>query len=74
MANKIDFFSKEELEQHECVSEKQGDWVVFTCPQCDYRRQINLLSDEMKTSGGDPDVLHRGMFAPVGFEASMNMN
>ncbi len=49
---------------HECNSHKEGDWMIFICPHCDYVRQINYKTGKMKTSGGDDNIIHHGVQAP----------
>jgi len=50
------------VNQHECVSVKSGDWVIFSCPQCPgYERRINLHTQEMRLQ--DPN---QGKYTHVG--------
>ncbi len=58
--------SKQNHERHECQSELDGDWIVFTCEKCDYVREINWKSGEMNVSGGDLNVMHEGAHFPMG--------
>ena len=49
---------------HECNSHREGDLMIFICPQCDYVRQINYKTGKMKTSGGDGTTIHHGVQSP----------
>lgn len=33
---------------HFCVGMMIGEWVVFTCPHCDYIRYLNIRTKEAK--------------------------
>jgi hypothetical protein len=74
MAYKMDIIPTEILDKHQCTGEQKGEWIVFTCPECDYERRIHIETDEVETSGGDPDVLHRGMYVPIGINLQTNLN
>lgn len=70
MSKFIDFNSTE-WEKHECHSTREGDWIVFECPQCDYTRRMNWKTGEMKVSGGEMQVLHSGTHLPTGMDADL---
>lgn len=55
-------------EKHTCTSEKKGDWIIFTCPDCDYVRKLNYKTQEMKVSGGNITTAHSGLHIPVGLQ------
>jgi hypothetical protein len=62
-------------EKHVCSSEREGDWIIFKCPQCDYVRKMNYKTNEMKVSGGDMMTTHSGFHVPIGLQmGKMNMN
>ena len=45
---------------HHCTSFREGDWVVFRCPQCEgYERRFHLVTLEMKVKGQN-EHLHTG--------------
>ena len=61
--------SERALEPHECVAERKGDWVVFTCPHCDdYVRRINLRTGAMISPQSWNDIKHNGVFMPIGLQ------
>ena len=54
---------------HECTAERDGDWVIFTCPHCDdYVRRMNFKTGEMPPMKSWNDIPHRGLFVPVGLQ------
>ncbi len=55
---------------HLCESNRNGDWLIFTCPKCpDYERRLNWKTGEMHLKEGkDEMILHRGSFLPIGLE------
>ena len=62
-------FPSEGVEKHTCEGRREGEWLIFECPQCGYVRQWNQTTNEMKvTEQGNPMVLHNGMFQPVGLQ------
>ena len=62
-------------EKHTCTSERQGDWIIFKCPECDYVRKLNYKTREMKVSGGNMTTLHSGFHIPTGIQPEkLNMN
>lgn len=64
------YFRSEGLERHVCTSKKKGDWIFFSCSECDYLRKMNPFTNEIKLlNPGDENALHQGMHAPVGLQA-----
>jgi len=53
-------------ETHHCTSHREGDWIVWRCPQCDrYERRLNARTGEMKTTRGGSEARHTGMSTAV---------
>jgi len=53
-------------ETHHCTSHREGDWIVWRCPQCDrYERRLNARTGEMKTQRGGSEARHTGMSTSV---------
>jgi hypothetical protein len=47
---------------HHCTSHREGDWVVWRCPQCsDYERRMNWQTGEMNIRRGHSSAQHTGM-------------
>jgi len=66
---------KSARERHQCKSHRKGDWVVYTCPQCDYELRDNLKTGETKILNSNPDVSHSGnYFPPAYLKALENQN
>ncbi len=46
---------------HQCQSHKEGDDIVFTCPDCPgYERRMNLRTNKMTVVNAREDILHTG--------------
>jgi hypothetical protein len=62
--------------RHTCKSHQEGDWIVFTCPQCEgYERRININTGKMETRAlENNDILHIGNFQPAGSELLSGLN
>ncbi|MCB0522176.1 MAG: hypothetical protein H6577_14030 [Lewinellaceae bacterium] len=59
----FDIFNQE---QHQCLSHREGDWIIFHCPICkDYERRINWKTREVKVRRGSSTAAHAGSHAPV---------
>lgn len=63
----LNFPNKKPSPQHECISQKKGDWIIWTCPHCeDYERKFNLKTGEMKANTKIYHPLHTGLHLPTG--------
>lgn len=61
----IDFTQGDDgLEKHDCIGIQVDDWLIFSCPTCDYIRKFNWKTREMKVKGGDMFTLHNGFHIP----------
>ncbi|MCB0559947.1 MAG: hypothetical protein H6573_05550 [Lewinellaceae bacterium] len=64
-------FHSEGFEKHSCQGRREGEWLIFECPECSYVRKWNPESNEMNLiDSGDENALHSGMFEPVGLQMS----
>lgn len=52
-------------EQHRCDARREGDWIIYTCPQCDYQMKDNLVTGEMQIENAKRDVAHSGEYLPL---------
>ena len=53
-------------ETHHCTSYRDGDWIVWRCPQCErYERRYNGRTGEMKIARGGSEARHTGMSSQV---------
>lgn len=66
----LKFNGVSEAPRHSCETKREGDWAVFSCPLCPgFERRMNLRTGVVSVrEGGDPYVLHEGIFVPVGLE------
>ena len=61
-----------EPETHQCIAEREGDWITFRCPKCsDYVRRMNYKTGEMIAPKRYNPYRHTGMHLPVGIQADM---
>lgn len=52
---------------HTCDSRREGEWVIWTCAECEsYERHMNLRTGEMWSQANHPEILHTGLHLPVG--------
>lgn len=54
--------------KHQCESRRDGDWIIFSCSQCDYVRKINYKTNKMEVTGGNATTSHSGFHIPVGLQ------
>ena len=64
---KLEFESAPGVEQHQCVSIRQGEWVIYRCPQCDYEMRENWQTGEVRVFNAKRRVRHSGGYTPVDF-------
>lgn len=64
------FELNQEGEVHTCESRREGDWIIFTCPNCpEYESRINFKTEERISQPiEDPFIFHEGSFVPTGLE------
>ena len=46
--------------QHECQGRREGGWIVYSCPKCDYEMRKNPSSGELIVRNMKPSVRHYG--------------
>ena len=51
--------------EHHCIGHKEGDFVIFTCPACNYQRLINCATKQVTVRKGTSNAVHIGSHAPV---------
>ena len=69
-------FQTEGFDRHTCTARKEGDWIVFECPECGYVRKMHRKTNEIKlVNRGDKNALHSGSYKPVGLQPEqINLN
>ena len=70
MSKSFSFLGADEFEQHSCKAIREGEWLVFKCPQCAYERRFNNSTGEMEVQKGNPGAMHQGQYLPVGIDFS----
>jgi hypothetical protein len=72
----IQFNSTQNTEKHECEAHHIGDWIVYTCPQCDYELKKNWKTGELFVENVKAKISHFGSYAPPQYKrphaASLN--
>jgi hypothetical protein len=49
-----------ERHQHECSGRREGGWMIYSCPKCDYELRKNPSSGELVVRNPKPGVRHYG--------------
>lgn len=72
----FEFDFSENSDHHECKSFRNGDWIIFRCPECpDYERRLNWRTGEMKVKNDNPEINHKGQYFPNEYkEVFENLN
>ncbi len=62
----LSFNPENEAESHGCESYRDGDWIVFLCPQCEgYERRLNWRTGEMRVrDNSEANIRHSGEYFP----------
>jgi hypothetical protein len=48
------------MEQHECDGRREGGWIIYSCPKCDYEMRKNPESGELIVENMKPSIRHYG--------------
>jgi len=69
-------FNSKGFEKHACTGRREGEWLIFECPECGYVRKWNPKTHQMKVENhGDENALHAGSYEPTGLQlAHISMN
>ncbi len=49
---------------HECQGFRQGEWIIYRCPQCNYEMRDNWRTGELKVNNPKHDIRHSGNYFP----------
>lgn len=61
--------------RHTCKTSRQGDWVIYTCDECDYELWDNLRTGETKVKNSKANIRHSGSYvSPAFISAYENRN
>jgi hypothetical protein len=56
------------LESHQCESIREGDWIVYRCPKCDYELRDNWRTGELKVLNPKIEIKHSGSYFPTEYQ------
>lgn len=54
--------------RHQIVGFRQGDWIIYRCPQCDYEMHRNITSQQLVIKNATSEVAHSGTYQPFKVE------
>lgn len=57
-----DFTPPDSVPHHICRSRRDGNWIVYTCPRCDYEMRENWKTGEMRVTNVKMDIRHSGAY------------
>jgi hypothetical protein len=67
--------AKEKKDKHNCSSFRDGDWIIYTCPKCNYVCRENWRTGEYEVKNPNPAATHYGSYFPKEYADSfMNLN
>lgn len=72
---KLNFDPNSSKTRHVCRSDKEGEWIVYRCSQCDYVLKEHFKTGEKIVKNPKANVLHSGTFiSPQLLETFQRMN
>ena len=71
----LHFHSPSESERHHCESYRKGDWIIYSCQQCDYELRENWRTGKLLVRNPKMNIRHSGSYFPYEYkEAFENQN
>lgn len=71
----LTFNTNPDFEHHACRAYRNGDWITFQCPTCNYERRENWRTGEFQVRNSQPHVRHSGSYFPAEYrDAFENVN
>jgi len=62
-------------EKHLCDSTRDGDWIIYTCPLCNYELRENWRDGQIIVRNAKVNVNHSGRYMPAEYQdAYTNLN
>lgn len=55
-------------ERHTCDSTRDGDWIIYTCPRCNYELRENWRNGQVIIRNAKRNVNHTGRYAPAEYQ------
>ena len=72
---KFHLHSQSDSERHKCESHRHGDWIIYTCPKCDYELRENWRTGKLQIRNPKINIRHSGNYFPSEYkEAFENVN
>jgi len=72
---KLNLHLQSDSERHNCESHRNGDWIIYTCPKCDYELRENWRTGKLQISNPKINIRHSGNYFPYEYkEAFENQN
>jgi hypothetical protein len=60
---RLKFGDNHQQTRHECRAVREGDWIVYYCPKCDYVRKEHIETRECVVKNMKIDIQHSGFYA-----------
>ena len=57
-----DFTPPATATHHQCTGYRDGEWIVYTCPKCDYEMREHSTTGEMKVKNVKMEIRHSGSY------------
>ena len=57
-----DFTPPDSAPHHICHGRREGDWIVYSCPECDYEMREHWETGEMQVRNVKMDIRHSGSY------------
>jgi len=62
-------------EHHICTAARAGQWVIYSCPECNYELRENWETGEISVKNASPHIRHSGSYISPYYEhAFKNQN
>ncbi len=63
------------FQHHECESTREGDWIIYRCPKCNYELWDNWRTGALEVKNPKLEIKHTGSYVPVEYRAGYeNLN
>jgi hypothetical protein len=58
-------------QQHHCQAHRKGEWLIYTCPRCDYELWDNVQTGETRVLNSKEDINHSGSYFPPAYQYAL---
>ncbi len=59
------------FEHHQCESYRDGDWIIYTCSQCNYELKEHWETGEISVTNAHPHIRHSGSYFPPSYKMAL---